>query len=107
VAASDIVCLATTTPDPLPRVVLEAMGAGRPVAAYDSGGAREMVLHEGTGLLVPAGEVQTLAECLVRLARDPALRQSMGRAARRRAEADFSLDRHVARMETLFERLAR
>jgi glycosyltransferase involved in cell wall biosynthesis len=101
-AASDLVCLATRTPDPFPRAVLEAMAAGRPVAAYDSGGTREMVLDGVTGLLVPAGDVAALGEALVQLATDAALCEAMGRAALQRARDHFSLERHLDRMEAVF-----
>lgn len=67
-----------------------AMGAGRPVLAFDVGALSEMVQHEGTGLLIPAGDVQAMGEALVRLIRDRALNQRIGAQARRRAENEFS-----------------
>ena len=101
VAASDVVCLATTTPDPFPRAVLEAMGAGRPVAAFDSGGTGEMVVDGQTGILVPTGDVTALSEAFCSLAADAGLRETMGRRGRERAREVFSLDQHVDRMESL------
>ena len=101
VAASDIVCLATTTPDPFPRAVLEAMAAGRAVVAFESGGTAEMVTRERTGILVPPGDVAGLAAALVRLASDESTRRAMGRAGHERARSAFSLERHVDRMEEL------
>ena len=106
IAASDVVALATTTPDPFPRVVLEAMAAGRPVAAFDSGGTGEMVRDGETGILVPPGDVAALAEAFERLAGDRAMRERMGRAAAARARESFSLERHVGRMEQLLSDLA-
>jgi glycosyltransferase involved in cell wall biosynthesis len=105
--ACDVVGLTTTTPDPFPRAVLEAMAHGRPVAAFDSGGTREMVVHGETGLLVPSGDVVALAGALVRLARDPALRGGMGAAAVRRVGERFSLAAHVERMEAVLRGAAR
>jgi glycosyltransferase involved in cell wall biosynthesis len=107
IAASDVVCLATATPDPFPRAVLEAMAAGRPVAAFDSGGTAEMVVDGETGLLVPSGEVDALADAFRRLAGDRSLRDAMGAAGAARARERFSLDLHVSRMETLFAGLSR
>jgi glycosyltransferase involved in cell wall biosynthesis len=104
IAASDVVCLATTTPDPFPRAVLEAMAAGRPVAAFDSGGTGEMVIDGETGILVPTGDVDALAGAFRRLAADGALRDTMGEAAAARVRERFSLDHHVTRMEALFVR---
>jgi len=106
IAASDVVSLTTTTPDPFPRAVLEAMAAGRPVAAFDSGGTREMVTDGETGLLVSTGDVDGLADAFRRLARDPKLRETLGRAAAVRAREQFSMTRHVERMEQLLFSIA-
>jgi glycosyltransferase involved in cell wall biosynthesis len=106
IAASDVVALTTASPDPFPRAVLEAMAAGRPVAAFDSGGTGEMVQDGETGILVPPGDVAALAEAFGRLAGDRAMRESMGRAAAARVRERFSLERHVSRMEQLLSDLA-
>jgi glycosyltransferase involved in cell wall biosynthesis len=105
-AAADVVGLASTSPDPLPRAVLEAMAAGRPVAAFATGGVPEMVVAGETGLLVEPGDVPGLARAFVRLARDRSLRDAMGEAGRARAARSFSLDLHVDRMEAVLRRAA-
>jgi glycosyltransferase involved in cell wall biosynthesis len=102
-AAADMVCLTTTTPDPLPRSVLEAMAAGRPVIAFRSGGAPEMVADGRTGRLVD--DKEGLAAAMVELAGDETLRQAMGNDGARRAKDEFTLDRHVDRMESLFREI--
>jgi glycosyltransferase involved in cell wall biosynthesis len=107
IAASDVIGLTTTTPDPFPRAVLEAMAAGRPVAAFDSGGTGEMVSDGETGLLVPTGDVDGLAEAFRRLGGDRELRERMGRAAAARTRDRFSMERHVGRMEALFTNVSR
>ncbi len=104
-AATDIVCLATRTPDPLPRSVLEGMAAGRPVIAFATGGTPEMVLHERTGWLVEPGNVAALARAFLELGRDEKLRGRLGAAGRDRAISCFSLDGHVERMDALFRRV--
>jgi len=105
-AAVDLVALTSTRPDPFPRAVLEAMAAGKPVAAFDSGGTGEMVRPERTGYLVPIGDVNALADALVRLAADPSLRSGMGAAGAARAQEHFSLERHLDRMEQIFLQVA-
>jgi glycosyltransferase involved in cell wall biosynthesis len=105
-AAADLVCLASTAPDPLPRTVMEAMASGRPVAAFRSGGVEEMVVDGKTGMLVETGDVQGLARSVVALARDPSLRRRMGSEGRRRAEELFSVELHLDRMEELLRRTA-
>jgi glycosyltransferase involved in cell wall biosynthesis len=106
VRAADIVCLATTTPDPFPRAVLEAMAAAKPVATFASGGTGEMVLDGQTGLIVPSGDAQALGRAVARLGGDAGLRSEFGAAGRRRAKEEFSMARHLDRMETLFSGLA-
>ncbi|HPW54132.1 MAG: glycosyltransferase family 4 protein [Thermoanaerobaculaceae bacterium] len=101
VAACDVVCVPTLTPDPLPRVVMEAMAAGRPVVGSASGGIPEMLEDGLTGLLVPPGDREALTAAVVCLARDAQRRAAMGAQARRRCQERFSLDRHLARMEAL------
>ena len=107
IRATDVVCLATTTPDPLPRVVLEAMAAGKPVAAFRSGGTPEMVRDQETGILVPTGDAVALGRAFARLAGDRALRGSMGTAGAQRAREHFSQALQLDRMEALFRSLAR
>lgn len=101
VAACDLVCVPTLTPDPLPRTVMEAMAAGRPVVGSASGGIPEMVEEGLTGLLVPPGDKEALTAAVLRLARDARSRTAMGSQARRRCQERFSLDRHLDRMEAL------
>jgi glycosyltransferase involved in cell wall biosynthesis len=100
-AAVDVVALTTRWPDPLPRVVMEAMGVGLPVVAYGGGGVDEMVVDGETGLLCEVGDVAGLVEAWLRLCRDAALRCRFGDAGSRRARDRFSLARHVDCMEAV------
>jgi glycosyltransferase involved in cell wall biosynthesis len=65
----------------LPFVLLEAWGLGTPVVASDVGGLREVIRGGETGLLVPSGDVSTLADTLRRVSEDEALRQRLASAA--------------------------
>jgi glycosyltransferase involved in cell wall biosynthesis len=76
--------------DAFPVPVVEAMGAGLPMAASAVGGIPEAVVHESTGLLVEPGNAGALAEALIRLLSDAPLRRRMGAAARQRALKLFS-----------------
>jgi len=82
------------------------MAAGRPIAAFDSGGTSEMVTDGETGLLVSTGDVDGLADAFRRLGRDRTLRETMGRRAAIVAREQFSLERHVGRMEEVFSGVA-
>lgn len=105
-AAADVVACTTLTPDPLPRVVLEAMAAGRPVVAFATGGIPEMVVNGVTGTLVRSGDLTALARALAATLADPDRLAAMAAAAGRRARRDFSLERHVDRMERLLRTVA-
>jgi glycosyltransferase involved in cell wall biosynthesis len=76
----------------LPMAVLEAMAYGLPVIATRVGAIPEAVTDGQEGFLIEPGDVEALADRLLRLAEDVSLRRRMGQAARRRAETTFSLD---------------
>ena len=80
----DLVALSSVN-EGTPISLIEAAAAGRPVVATAVGGVPEVVIDGETGELVPTGDHAALAASLLRLARDPALRASMGEAARARS----------------------
>jgi glycosyltransferase involved in cell wall biosynthesis len=82
-AASDIVVHCPTFPDTFPTVVLLPMFAGKPVIGSDIGGIPEQIDHGKTGVLVPPGDPDALANAIFQLASDPAKRESLGSAARK------------------------
>jgi glycosyltransferase involved in cell wall biosynthesis len=100
-AAVDLVTLPTLWPDPLPRAVMEAMAAGRPVVAYDAGGVAEMVVNGETGVLCRPGDINRLTRAFVELAADASLRRRHGETGRTRALELFGVDRHVDSMESV------
>lgn len=75
-----------------PMVIAQAMAAGKPVVATRVGGVPEMVQHEKTGLLVEAGDIGGLADALLRLLNDPALRACQGEAGRIFAIENYRAD---------------
>jgi len=87
------------------RAVLEAMATGIPVVGASAGGTPELVLDGETGLLFPPGDVHGLAGALQRLVEDAPLRRSLGNAARRRAEACFSIQRQARETEAIYREL--
>jgi glycosyltransferase involved in cell wall biosynthesis len=76
----------------LPKSLLEAAAAGRPMVAADVPGCREVVVHGVTGLLARVDDPADFAAALSRLVGDRALRQRLGAAARAIAEERFSAD---------------
>lgn len=87
----------------MPRSIIEAMAAGKPVVATNIRGCREEVVDGETGYLVPLKDAATLADRLKRLIEDPELRARQGEAGRKRAEAMFH--EHMV-IERLLSKLA-
>jgi glycosyltransferase involved in cell wall biosynthesis len=80
----------------------EAMGCETAVVASDAGGLPEVVEHGVTGLIVPRGDANALAEAIGALLADPARRARMGRAGRERALRLFDWDRSAERFEQIY-----
>ena len=65
----------------LPRSLVEAAAAGRPIVATDVPGCREVARDGKEGILVPFGDSDAAARALTRLAADAGLRRRLGAAA--------------------------
>lgn len=89
-----------------PRSIIEAMSLGIPVVASDAGGIPSLVIHEETGLLVPAGDSLGLALAIDRLVQSPGLREHLGAAGRAHAERECRADRTALEYVRLYRRLA-
>jgi glycosyltransferase involved in cell wall biosynthesis len=73
----------------------------KPCIGARAGGVPEVIDEGKTGLLVEPEDVKGLANALVRLLNDEALRQKMGQAGRERLEHEFSFERFRERLEKL------
>jgi glycosyltransferase involved in cell wall biosynthesis len=76
--------------------VLEAAGQGVATVTTDLGGTPEFVIHGDTGVLVPAGDADALAQALNDLAADAATAVLLGQRAWRRVVEERSPEQHVA-----------
>lgn len=86
----------------MPLVVGEAMAMEKPVVATDVGGVRELV--GDTGVIVPAGKSDALAEAMMGLmGKSAAERQRSGRTARARIATEFSMEARTAEWEVLHQ----
>jgi glycosyltransferase involved in cell wall biosynthesis len=89
----------------LSLVLLEAMACRKPIVATRVTGNVDVVVDAETGFLVPSGAPDALAEKLIQLLQDARLRDAFGQQGRRRVEAEFSLDRMVAQIRSLYQDL--
>ena len=84
---------------------VEAQAMGIPVVASRIGGVPEAVLEDRTALLVPPRDPGALSRAVLRLIEEPALYQSMSRAARFFVERCFDWHRNAGRVEALYTQL--
>lgn len=85
-----------------PKALMEAGAMGIPVVATDVPGCRDVVTHEGNGLLVPAKNAEALASAIMRLLQDPALAAKLGKGGRDRAERDFDEQVMIRKLMELY-----
>ncbi len=90
-------------PEPLSRVHLEAMTAGKPLVASKVGGNLETVIDGKTGLLVAPGEVEPLAESIIYLLENPGVARDLGEQGKMEARRRFSVSGTARRMIDLYE----
>ncbi len=86
--------------------LLDAMAASKPIVATTAGGIPEVVVDGDTGFLVPPRDHEAMADAIVRLLKDEALRTRMGRAGRTRAQRLFSAERMVQETLRVYQRVA-
>jgi glycosyltransferase involved in cell wall biosynthesis len=87
--------------------IAEAMAMGLPVVASRVGGIPEVVEDGRTGILVPPSDSRMAAAAVIDLLSDRSRMAGMGRAGRQRILTQFSMERHVAGLEKVYEGLAR
>jgi len=87
------------------NAVLEAMAAGLPLLATDTGGNTDAINDGETGLLIAVNDPAAIADALRRLVHSPELRATLGTAARTRAADVFSQARCLENYERLYREL--
>lgn len=101
-AACDFVVHASLR-EGLARVLPQALAAGKPCVSYDIDGAREVVVDDRTGYLVPAQDVLALADRMERLTADESLRRQLGENRRQAIAEQFDHRRMTARIREVYE----
>ena len=86
-------------------VIAEAMAVGKPVIGTPVGSTAEMIVHGETGYVMPLDPIQGIVDKVVELAKDPTRSGRMGQRARRYAEEAFGIERHVQKVQEVYEKL--
>ena len=102
--AMDIV-VHTSVWEGLARVLPQGLIAGKPVVSYDVDGAREVVIPEETGYLLPPESIESLAQALIELASDPEKRRRFGQTGRDRFTDQFRHQTMTRRLREIYQRV--
>jgi glycosyltransferase involved in cell wall biosynthesis len=102
IAAMDIVVHASLR-EGLARVLPQGLISGKPVVSYDIDGAREVVISNETGCLVPPRSVAELARAMIVLAADRPLRERLGAAGRARFTDQFRHELMTERLRAIYQ----
>ncbi len=95
-------CLPSYYGEGIPKSLIEAAAAGRPIVTSDMPGCREVVTHGDNGLLVRPRDPVALADALGQLLSDSGLRRKMGARGRARAESEFGLESVIRQTLALY-----
>ena len=97
----------TSLNEGLPVAVIEAMASQTPVVAYDVGGVEDLVENNVTGISLPFGEIDRLAESIIYLLKNPKERRRMGQNARGKVYPRLDYTRLVKDYAAFYPQLLR
>jgi glycosyltransferase involved in cell wall biosynthesis len=86
---------------------LEGMACKRAIVASNVGGIPDVLRDGENGVLVPSGDVNTLADALLELLTNPSRRAQLGHAARTTVESEFTPAREIERNVEIYQRVKR
>jgi glycosyltransferase involved in cell wall biosynthesis len=86
-----------------PVGIIEAGASGLPVVSTRHAGIPDVVVESQTGFLVNEGDVEAMADGMLRMIRSPVLAGDMGRQARQRIERHFSMGQSLGRLWSIIE----
>lgn len=89
----------------LARVLPQGLVSGKPVVSFDVGGAREVVIPDETGFLVPRDDVEELTSALKQLISDPSLRARLGQEGRARFIDQFRHQSMTAAIRSVYRKV--
>ncbi|MEK0337809.1 MAG: glycosyltransferase, partial [Nitrosopumilus sp.] len=89
------------------NAILEYMAASKPVVATNVGSTSELVIDGETGFLIPFNDSDTLANAILRLLKDGGLAKKMGEVGREKIKERFTVQKMIAKYESLFADLVK
>lgn len=105
--AESAVFLFPTYNEGMPMVVLEAMSYGLGIVTTTVGGIPGLIQDGTSGRLCRPGDVEGMAEAVIRLLEEDAVREAYGGTARKNAVQHYSLERHLEKLGRVYESVAR
>ncbi len=90
--------------EPFGRVIVEAWASGLPVISTNCGGPTELIKDGSSGLLVPVGAVEAMAEMIEKVIKDKTLAKHLSEAGAERA-MQFSISRHAEHMLAMYRNI--
>lgn len=97
----------TSISETFPYALTEGARAALPTVSSKVGGVSYLIDHGSNGFLFPAGHAEDLANHLLTLAKDPALRKTMGQRLYEKGKRDFSIDATIQRQLEIYETILR
>ena len=82
--------------------VLEAMFSGLPVLSTNVGGIPELITNEVEGILVPPGDIDAMVKWIQKLMNDESLRERLAKAAKEKANKEFTIEKTVDKLLELY-----
>jgi glycosyltransferase involved in cell wall biosynthesis len=102
----DVLSVPATYDEPKGMFLLEAMACGVPVVQPRRGGFTEIIAATGGGELVEPDDAESLAEGILRIQRDPALAQQLGKAGFENVREHYSVARMADRAQEVYQGVA-
>jgi glycosyltransferase involved in cell wall biosynthesis len=107
IADLNLVVHASTTGEPFGQVIIEGMAAAKPIVATNGGGVTEIVEDGLTGMLVPMGDAQAMADAICEILADPEKAKKMGIRGRHRVENHFTVELTASKVEAVYHEILR
>ncbi|MBI5188683.1 MAG: glycosyltransferase family 4 protein [Nitrospirae bacterium] len=104
-ASLDVIVHPSYANEGVPQSILQAMAMEKPVVASDAGSIKEVIIDRETGFLIEPKNPEQLSERVIELYKNPELRIKFGREGRRLVEKDYSTEKMLDKIESLYERL--